>query len=52
MIKRLFIITIILYVITFDGSDLHLFGNYVSANVGKGFRNVLRENLKDANQIL
>lgn len=47
MIKRLFIITIILYVISFLMEAIsHLFGNYVSANVGKGFRNVLREKLE------
>ena len=47
LIKRLFILTIILYVIGFLMEAIaYLFGNYVSANVGKGFRNTLREKLE------
>ncbi len=45
-IQRLFLLIIVLYVIGFVMEAVsYLFGNYVSAHVGKNFRNTLREKL-------
>lgn len=47
LIQYLFILTISLYLLTFIMELVaHLFGNYVSAEIGKSFRNKLREKLE------
>jgi len=47
LIQNLFILTLSLYLLTFIMELVaHLFGNYVSAEIGKNFRNKLREKLE------
>lgn len=47
IITRLFLIVVMLYIVSFFLETIaHLFGNFVSAEVGKNFRNALRYKLE------